>query len=345
MPETWRHGPVRPVPPATVHQLFERQAAAGPDRTAVSHGDHVLTYRELDRRAEQLSATLRARGAGTDPTAPVAVWMPRGADLVVALLAVLKSGRPYVPLDPALGRARAESVVAEAAAPILLVPAPGAPGTPDVPGGTIVVGVREHAPADAVIPAVPPVGPDAPCYVIYTSGSTGRPKGVVVPHRAVVNVCQWHHRRFACTPADRSALLCSPSFDASVLETWPALTAGASVVVADDDARRDAKALARWYTDQRITFTMLPTALAETLLELAPADQPPLLRHCAAGGDVLRTRPRPGTGYEVVNIYGPTEVTVLCTHQGVPPAADQPPLLRHCAAGGDVLRTRPRPGT
>ncbi len=247
--------------------------------------------------------------------------MPRGVDLVVALLAVLKSGRPYVPLDPALGRARAEAVVAEAAAPILLVPAPGAPGTPDVPGGTIVVGVREHAPADAVIPAVPRVGPDAPCYVIYTSGSTGRPKGVVVPHRAVVNVCQWHHRRFACTPADRSALLCSPSFDASVLETWPALTAGACVVVADDDARRDAKALARWYTEQRITFTMLPTALAETLLELAPADQPPLLRHCAAGGDVLRTRPRPGTGYEVVNIYGPTEVTVLCTHQGVPPSA------------------------
>ncbi|WP_238782590.1 MupA/Atu3671 family FMN-dependent luciferase-like monooxygenase [Streptomyces monomycini] len=327
VPAAWQQGPVRPVARVTVHELVARRAADAPYRTAVQHGDDRLSYRELDTRAERLAAVVRERsGTAAAATADgaddvVALWLPRSADLVVAMLAVLKSGLAYVPLDPSLGRARAATVIAESGARLLLSTGSGADEL-DLPDGLAVIDVtaagdgatdrpKKKAPSDAA-------GPESLCYVIYTSGSTGKPKGVAVPHRAVVDLCQWHHKRFAFTSADRSALVCSQSFDASVLEIWPALTAGASLVIADDTVRADTAELARWYAQQHVTFSILPTALGEALLTLPPAEQPPL-RHLLLGGDVMRTRPHPDVAYETVNVYGPTETTVLCTIETVGP--------------------------
>ncbi len=313
VPEAWQHGPDRPVQDTTVAELVARQAAAAGGRTAVICRDVVLTYAELDARAGRLAAVIGARDH-TD--APVALWLPRSAELIVAMLAVLRSGRAYVPVDPSHGRARAEAVIAECGARILV--SQGAQsGALTLPDGVTVVDVTDDAHGAPSATALP-TGPGSACYVIHTSGSTGVPKGVAVAHRAVVNLCQWHHRRFAFTPEDRSALVCSHGFDASVLEIWPALTAGASVTVADDTVRRDPLSLARWYEAQKVSFSILPTSLGEAVLGLAPGDQPPL-RHLVVGGDVLRTRPRAGTPYELVNVYGPTEVTVLCTAETVAP--------------------------
>ncbi|CAM5237086.1 Amino acid adenylation domain-containing protein OS=Streptomyces alboniger OX=132473 GN=CP975_10200 PE=4 SV=1 [Streptomyces alboniger] len=226
-------------------------------------------------------------------------------------------------------RARAEAVLAESGAGVLVV---GGEEPPRVPEGTAVVDATA-VPTSAVADTPPPAsGPDALCFAVYTSGSTGTPKGVAVPHRAVVDLCQWHHERFGFTADDRAAAVCSQSFDAAALEIWPALTAGATVVVADEEVRRDPAALARWYAERGITFSILPTALGEGVLAL-PADRQPPLRHLLLGGDVLRTRPRPGAPYETVNVYGPTEVTVLCTTQPVEPlgaegAADPIPIGR-----------------
>ncbi|MGW1071664.1 MupA/Atu3671 family FMN-dependent luciferase-like monooxygenase [Streptomyces sp. NPDC002537] len=318
VPESWERGPARPLDDGTtVHGLVARQAAEGPDRTAVVCGDTVLTYRQLDARAEQLAAVILERTGPAGPDDTVALWLPRSTDLVVAMLAVLKSGRAYLPLDPALGRARAEAVIAECGTRAV-IGAPAETAALRLPDGVAVV-TPEDTPAGTGATAPATTGRESLCYVIHTSGSTGSPKGVAVSHHSVLDLCQWHRRRFAFTPADRSAAVCSQSFDASVMEIWPALTTGASVAVAEDDAvRKDPLALARWYRKQNVTFSVLPTALAETVLELAPDDQPPL-RHLLLGGDVLRTRPRPGTPYETVNVYGPTEVTVLCTTETVAP--------------------------
>ncbi|MFD9907830.1 MupA/Atu3671 family FMN-dependent luciferase-like monooxygenase [Streptomyces sp. NPDC059063] len=319
-------GPVKERTRRTVDALVARWAVSTPDRTAVESGTTTLTYRDLDERAERLADVLRSRGAADG--APVALWLPRGADLVVAMLAALKSGQGYVPLDPALGRARATTVLAECGARVL-VTRDGADDAPTPPGGITVVEVNSRAPHGSRKRAA--TDPESLCCALYTSGSTGTPKGVAIPHRAVVDLCQWHHERFGFTADDRGAAVCSQGFDAAVLEIWPTLTAGATVVVADDteeDVRRDPAALARWYRDRRITFTILPTALGEAVLTLPEPQQPPL-RHLLIGGDVLRTRPRPGAPYETVNVYGPTETTVLCTTATVPPAepgADQAPI-------------------
>ncbi|MEU1018903.1 MupA/Atu3671 family FMN-dependent luciferase-like monooxygenase [Streptomyces sp. NPDC005898] len=319
VPDAWRHGPVRRRTRSTVHALASRWAEAAPGRTAVISGEQTLTYRELDERAERLAAVLRGAG-GTG--APVALWLPRGADLIVAMLAALKSGHGYVSLDPGQGRARAETILGESGARVLVVSGGGRTDErPTPPHGTTVVDLDAlpPAPAPGAAPADAEPGPDSLCLAIYTSGSTGTPKGVAVPHRAVVDLCQWHHERFGFTADDRSAAVCGQSFDAAVLEIWAALTAGATVVVADDTVRKDPAALARWYADHGITFSILPTALGEAVLAL-PDDRQPPLRHLLIGGDVLRTRPRPGAPYETVNVYGPTEVTVLCTSQTVEPA-------------------------
>ncbi|WP_190054308.1 non-ribosomal peptide synthetase [Streptomyces lomondensis] len=317
VPRSWQHGPSRPPADTTVHALFARRAAAQPDSTAVISGDRRLTYRELDDHAERLASALGERHA-TDGAEPVALWLPRSADLVVAMLAVLKAGRAYVPLDPSLGRARAEQVITECGARTL-VSTPEEAAALKLPGHVTVVGPDATAPRRAE--STP--GNQAPCCVLYTSGSTGTPKGVVVSHRGVVDLCAWQHRRFAFTPADRSAVVCSQSFDASLLEIWPALTAGASVAIAAEELRGDPLGLARWYAEQGVTFSILPTALGEQVLRLPPADQPPL-RHLLLGGDVLRTRPRPEAPYETVNVYGPTEVTVLCTTETVSPQGKEP---------------------
>lgn len=322
VPSAWQHGTSRPLADTTVHDLVARQAAARPNSTAVISGGTRLTYRELNDGAEQLAAVLREQPPTDGGTEVVALWLPRSADLVVAMLAALRAGRAYVPLDPSLGRVRAEQVIAECGARTL-VSAPGEAAVLKLPPGVTVV-----AP-DATTSAPHPPGSgsatdsQAPCCVLYTSGSTGTPKGVVLAHRAVLDLCAWHHRRFACTPADRSAVVCSQSFDASILEIWPALTAGASVTIAEEAVRRDPLTLARWYAGEHVTFSILPTALGEQLLSLPPHEQPPL-RHLLLGGDVLRTRPRPQAPYETVNVYGPTETTVLCTTETVAAHTDDP---------------------
>ncbi|MCX4770330.1 MupA/Atu3671 family FMN-dependent luciferase-like monooxygenase [Streptomyces sp. NBC_01285] len=321
VPESWEHGPVRPVADTTVHGWVARQAAEHPTRTAVVGEDAVLTYRELDERAGRLAAVLAEHRADDDQESLVAVWLPRSAELVVALLAVLRAGCAYVPLDPSLGAVRATQVIAESGARTVISGADG-PGDLRLPGSVTVV-APDAAPAGDPGAGTGGSSPSSACSVIYTSGSTGTPKGVVLTHRGLVDLCQWHHERFAFTGDDRSAVVCSQSFDASLLEIWPALTAGGTIVVAGEPVRRDPLALARWYADQDISFSILPTALGEQVLRLPAADQPPL-RHLLLGGEALRSRPRPEAPYETLNIYGPTETTVLCVVGTVPPRADGP---------------------
>ncbi|TNM28828.1 amino acid adenylation domain-containing protein [Streptomyces sedi] len=320
VPESWERGPARPVEETTVHAWVARRAAERPGHPAVVAGETVLSYGELEARAERLAGALRALSPGGGPGGVVAVWLPRSADLVVAQLAIWRAGGACLPLDPSLGAARAADVIAESRAYAVVSAETGVPPL-RLPDAVAVVAPDAAAPGGGVPPASAVGGGASPACVIYTSGSTGVPKGVVLTHRGVVDLCGWHHGRFGFTAEDRSAAVCGQSFDASLLEIWPALTAGGTVVVADEAVRTDPLALARWYGERGIAFSILPTALGEQLMRLPAVEQPPL-RHLLLGGEQLRVRPRPEARYEAVNVYGPTETTVLCLAESVPPRDD-----------------------
>jgi iturin family lipopeptide synthetase A len=306
-------GPTAQLPETTVHRLVREQAARNPIAIAVITPELTLSYNDLITRAGRIAGALAARGVEAGDV--VALWLPRRVtDLITAMLAVLQCGAAYLPLDPGLGPQRVGAVLAESGVRLMLTSensAQSAAAAPDV----AMLDIAEALQAEQV--ASHSGRPDDACYVIYTSGSTGRPKGVVATHAGVVNLCRWQHRRFGSGPGDRSAMVCSQSFDAAVLEIWPALTAGATVVVADDADRLDTWALAAWYRRRDITFSIVPTQLGAEFLTLADEFQPPRLRHLLLGGEEMRQRPRPGLPYEAVNIYGPTETTVLVTAETV----------------------------
>ncbi|MEA2693100.1 MAG: hypothetical protein QOJ16_2487, partial [Acidobacteriota bacterium] len=228
----FRKGPRAEFPSAfTLHRLFERQAAATPDAIAVRSGERRLDFRELDRRADRLARRLRAGGVG--PEVRVGLCVERTLPMVVGILAVLKAGGAFVPLDPGYPRERLDFLLADSGAAVLVTEARWRGRLPAFPG-TVFDLDREGEAADPALPeagCLPEVPPESAAYVIYSSGSTGRPKGVVVPHRAVVNYALEMVRQLALTPADRVLQFAALGFDVVVEELFPAWLAGAAVVL------------------------------------------------------------------------------------------------------------------
>lgn len=295
--------------PPLVHRLLAERARAAPAATAIACGGEHLTYGELDGRANRLAHHLRALGAG--PDVPIGVHLERTPDLIVALLAVLKAGGAYLPIEATAPARMLRFLLEDSGAPILVTHS----SYGDRVGSARAVYVDRDREAIGAQPATAPGDTAAPrnlAYVIYTSGSTGRPKGVQIEHAAFSNLCRWVAHACRLAPSDRGTLISAVGFDVSVWELWPPLLAGASVAVADDATRADPAALVRWLGEQGVTVAFMPTPLAETFLGLPGLDALPL-RSLLTAGDALRRRPRPGLPFELVNGYGPTETTVVVT--------------------------------
>ncbi|HEX2188729.1 MAG TPA: condensation domain-containing protein, partial [Longimicrobiaceae bacterium] len=238
--------------PATpVHRLVAAQAARTPDATAVAAGAERLSYAGLDARADALAAHLRARGAGAESL--VGVCMERSAEMVVALLATLKAGAAYVPLDPEYPAERVAYMLADSGATLLLTQERLAGALPEF-GGEVVLVEETPSPPGPLSPqggeGEHGTGTESLAYVIYTSGSTGTPKGVAVPHGALANHVQWMQRAFPLGPGDRVLQKTPFSFDASVWEFWAPLVAGATLVVAEPGAHREPARLARCLAEE-----------------------------------------------------------------------------------------------
>jgi amino acid adenylation domain-containing protein len=323
------------TPIACTHVRVAQQAARAPAAVAVRAGSGQLTYDDLDRQANRLAHLLRARGVAAGHV--VAVRLPRSLDLVVTLLAELKAGAAYFPLDPATPPARAEATHADADIALLVTNRPllGTPVCPD----DLVCDLDAEAMHLAAMPDTDPcvpVRPDDLAYVIYTSGSSGAPKGVEIPHRGLANLVAWHVATYDVTEHDRAAQTSSVGFDAAGWEIWPYLAAGASVHLVDDADRSSPTQLLDMFAAHAITISFVATPVAEAIVA---ASLPPglVLRALLTGGDRLLQRPDRPLPFALVNHYGPTENTVVSTsaivHSSEPGASSvaPPPIGRPIA--------------
>lgn len=325
---TWSSGTIAPAPASTVLDLFAAQVKKHPESTAVECMGRRLSYAQLDRRANQLARHLRQQGAREESV--VGIFMRRTAEIVVAMLGVLKAGAMYVPLDPSYPDERLRYMLEDAEVWLLCTEEQMLARVQGINCAKIIVGEENEllstteASAFLTTPAQ-----ETPAYIIYTSGSTGHPKGVQVTHGGLHNLCFWHRRAFALGPADRTTQIASLGFDASVWEIWSALSAGATLCFVPEEIRSSPPELQHWLLDQGINASFLPTPLAEELIRL-PWPEPSSLRTLLTGGDKLHPAPGPRLPFSLVNNYGPTECAVVATSGVVEPAQHEkaPPIGR-----------------
>ncbi|PNG16460.1 non-ribosomal peptide synthetase, partial [Streptomyces cahuitamycinicus] len=326
----------RALPGTSLPDLFAGRAAEHPDAVALTYGDEEVTYRELDERANRLAHHLVSLGAG--PGTFVGLLLERGANAVTALLAVLKAGAAYLPLDPGYPAGRLAHMIGDAGAVLLVTEA----GTRDrLPSGAArAVDLDRDASAVAAWPATAPSGSPASddvAYVMYTSGSTGTPKGVLTPHRAVVRLV--HEAPYTDVgQGDTVAQFASLSFDASTFEVWAALLRGARLAVHPQGLPATAE-LGRFLKEHGVTHLWLTAGLFH---QVADDDIGVFsgLRQLVAGGDrlspehcvrVLNAHP----ALRLTNGYGPTEATTFTTTHDV----------HRSPCDGSVPLGRPLPNT
>ncbi|HTG36439.1 MAG TPA: non-ribosomal peptide synthase/polyketide synthase [Thermoanaerobaculia bacterium] len=293
-----------------LHRLIEAQVDRDPEAVAVVAGEASLTYRELDRRANGLARRLRERGVG--PEVPVGVCAERSLEMVVALVAVLKAGGGYVPLDPSYPADRLAFMLASAGTPVLLVQPALLERLPEH-GSEVLLLVAGEEDAEDLRPAVE-IDPDGLAYAIFTSGSTGRPKGAMNSHRGIVNRLLWMQETFGLDATDRVLQKTPFSFDVSVWEFfWPLMT-GARLVMAKPGGHQDPAYLVEEIVAQEITTLHFVPSMLQVFLEARGVGRCGSLRRVLCSGEALPAE-LARRFYELLdaplhNLYGPTEAAV-----------------------------------
>ncbi|MFE3138189.1 amino acid adenylation domain-containing protein [Streptomyces scopuliridis] len=331
-----------PVPDAGVAELVEEQVARTPRHIAVIHGDESADYAALNARANRLARHLVSLGAG--PETVVAIAMPRSVAMVAALLAIVKTGAAYLPVDPDYPEDRVAYMLRDADSVCVVTVASLAPTLPEglryvlVDSEETAAALRRHSDTDLLDQErTAPARPDHPFYIIYTSGSTGRPKGVALPGSAIMNLLAWHASVMPDNVGTVTAQFASMSFDPAPQEIFSALSTGKTVAVPDDDIRRSPGELLRWLERFDVGELLAPMPLIEALCESA-AEQGrwlPALRHLAQGGEPLKLSPPVLTFFERMpgrrlhNFYGPTETHIATSFTAPEDLAEQetaPPI-------------------
>ena len=314
---------------ACIHQLFEAQVERTPDAVAVvlpstdpeRSEDGQLTYRELNRQANQLAHRLRAMGVG--PEVRVGMCVERSLEMAVGFLGTLKAGGAYVPLDPAYPKERLAFMLEDLQTPVLLTHQRLMTRLPEYETQVIcldsdwetIAHESDENPASGVTA-------DNLAYVIYTSGSTGKPKGVMIQHTSLVSYTETACDEYAVKPSDRILQFASLSFDASAEEIYPCLVRGATLVLRTDSMLSSASVFLQTCQHRALTVLNLPTAYWHELTARLDAEIltfPPSVRLVIIGGEralperLAAWRQHVGQRVPLMNTYGPTEATIVAT--------------------------------
>ncbi|MFC9773776.1 amino acid adenylation domain-containing protein [Paenibacillus chitinolyticus] len=312
----------------TIHGWIEEQAAEDPDRIAVVFGANRLTYGELDERANRLARTLRAKGARTDGV--VAILTERSAEMMIGLLAILKAGSAYLPVDPAHPRDRVGFMLDDSGARIVLTASKWAEQLPAGYECVLLDEEKSYHEDFSPLSSEGAAGPGNLAYVIYTSGTTGNPKGVMIEHRALVNRIHWMQKKYPIGRDDVILQKTPYSFDVSVWELFWWGTQGARVVFLAPGGEKEPQLIVDEIKRSRVTtLHFVPSMLSVFLDHIEQnrqAGELGSLRYVFASGEALQAQHTnrfdrligtPG-GAVLANLYGPTEATIDVTYFDCP---------------------------
>ncbi len=302
---------------SSVVDFFRQCVQSRPAAIAVKHGERKMDFRTLDRLSNQLANRLLR--TGLQPEEVVALALNCSCAYVIAALGVLKAGGAYLPIDIDLPDQRLFFLLKDSEAQIIFTAPSHRERFHDWNGTVLALDENGESLAEESDEAVTiSSDPKRLAYVIYTSGSTGRPKGVEIEHHSLINLVCVFQRWLGLTPNDRATLIANIAFDASVADLWPCLCAGGTVLIPPKKLITDIDALIKWLADEGATYSFVPTALVELMLE-RPWPKQTALRFLGTGGDTLHVRPPPGLPFRLVNGYGPAENTVVSTWTIVSP--------------------------
>lgn len=296
-----------------VHHVIEEQAAQNPNSTAVIFREQRLSYAELNQRANRLAYYLLNRGI--TPDSLVGIYLDRSLETAIAILAVIKAGAAYLPLDPTYPAERIGYMVQHGGAQIILARSDNTASVAGYARDVVALDKLEGTLGEfrSNNPEVK-LHPENLVYVIYTSGSTGTPKGAMIPHRALWNHMGWMMREFPLQPHDRVLHKTPFSFDAAVWEFFAPLMSGATLVMAEPRGHRDIGYLARTVVDQQITVLQMTPSLLSLMVEHPEFERCASLRRLVSGGEALTTRlaqqVQEKLDVELINFYGPAEATI-----------------------------------
>jgi iturin family lipopeptide synthetase B len=310
----------------TIHELFAEQAEQTPDHVALAgvhetHEKHkknrnmsslsYMSYKELNEKSNQLTYLLHEKGVKPDTIAGIMV--KQSIEMAIGILAILKAGGAFLPIDPDYPRERIDYMLKDSGAKILLKN-----------NVFTLEAFNNHPKGTSIHPStlLPfyPSNPYSLAYIIYTSGSTGTPKGTLIRHRSLNNLCHWHNTYYSVTAGDRATKYAGFGFDASVWEIFPYLISGAAIYIIPDEIKLDIYRLNGFFEENDITIAFLPTQVCEQFMTLPNHS----LRILLTGGDKLRHFTR--QDYRLVNNYGPTENTVVSTSFTVDGTYDNIPI-------------------
>ncbi len=291
----------------TVLDFFDDQVKKHPEKTAISFKGKQYTYAQLNTKADNLARHLRHCGVRQKDF--VGILLERSPEFIISMVAVLKTGGVYVPLDVSYPKERLDYIVSDCKAKVLI--------SNEINAGLVdeqfeIVDYDNCVDSSVKLSSNPKPSVDDLIYLIYTSGSTGRPKGVMVKHEGIVNLIKFHQQLFNDNTSSRFSQTASPGFDAMAFEVWPALASGASIIMTPDDVKRDPEKWKNWCCEEAITIGFQSTAIAEKLIQMEwPATTN--LKHLRTAGDSLKVNLRRHLPFHCYNLYGPTEDTIWTT--------------------------------
>ncbi|MET8797140.1 amino acid adenylation domain-containing protein [Nocardia sp. NPDC004568] len=306
--------------------------AATPEKVAVVEGDRVITYRKLNEVSGRIADDLSCRGIGRGTVVPVLAH--RSIELVVALLAVVKTGAAYAPVDLRDPVNRLRRVVRQCGSSTILTTDAG----PVEFGGVRTISLGDLFGDDLIADnALDRLDADHPVYVIFTSGTTGTPKGVVIEHYSLQELLAWHNRKFGVGPDSITTLISSVGFDVLQWEMWSSLTAGATMHIVPETVRTDPGALLEFIAGRAVTHAYVPSVLVPDVVA-AERQLKSALRYLFCAGEKLSPVATDHLPYTLVDYYGPTEATIFATYRAVEPGSEKrPPSIGTPVAGVEAF--------